>query len=187
MSVFIFFILLLALALALGCAGTAAYDAHLENTADMRWVYNTAWGSAPHKYVTTKTGLRFRVLGWHGEDVPAEDIENGDRVVVLYKMFRRTHGDATTGVDWASRVHVYSQADMDNALVVTIGSGSVVAGVDEAIRILIRLGTPGIRGRFLLPSSIAFGASGAGGMDIPAHSEIEYFLEVVKRTKYSEL
>ena len=175
-------------ALLLGCAGTAAsaYDAHLENTADMRWVYNTAWGSAPHKYVTTKTGLRFRVLGWNGEDLlPENQNLEGDRVEVLYKMFRRTHGDATTGVDWTSRVHVYSQADMDNALVVTIGSGSVVAGVDEAIRILI--GLEKSRGRFLLPSSIAFGASGAGGMDIPAHAEIEYFLEVVKRTKKSEL
>ena len=190
-SVFKMLALLPAFAIAAGIAGppraASAYDAHVENRAEMPWVYNAAWGSAPHKYVTTESGLQFRLLEWKGEDssVAPSMMMEGDQVEVMYKMFRRDTGDSTTGVDWKTRVHVYSQANMANTLVLTLGSGSVVVGVDEAVRILIRLEKS--RGRFLLPSSLAYGERGALGMDIPKNAEIEYFIEIVKRTRNTEL
>eukprot|EP00946_MAST-07B_sp_MAST-7B-sp1_P003600 g3600.t1 len=179
---------LLALLIAgLYCAPVSAYDAYLEDTSDMAWVYNTAWGSAPHKYYTTKTGLRFRLLEGKGEDLPAgtTSVSDGDQVKILYKLFRRPASDATASLDWKSRVHLYSRANAENAFDVTLGSGSVVAGLDEGIKMMVALGKS--RGRFLLPSTIAYGKKGAPGMDIPSDAELEYFLEILKMMPKSEL
>ena len=70
--------------------------------------------------------------------------------------------------------HIYSQSKISEAFSLTAGSGGVIKGFDEAI-LLMKIGD---RGRFIMPSDIAYGDRGAMGFGIPGGATLEYFLEV---------
>lgn len=67
-----------------------------------------------------------------------------------------------------------SSLDRNQPLVVDIGKGKLFAGLDEAIGLMRK----GEKGRFIIPSALAFGERGGG--PVPPNSDIIMDLEVVE-------
>jgi peptidylprolyl isomerase len=63
----------------------------------------------------------------------------------------------------------------NEALAFTLGAGQVIAGWDEGIRLLHE----GDAATLVIPSSLAYGAHGAGGV-IPPHADLIFDVELIK-------
>ena len=142
----------------------AGYD---EVKKDMSWVYTEKWDDAD-SYLTTGSSLRYKMLPPRRRTKHQAEINKGETVKVMYKLY--------IGHGTPDYKHIYSQSTLSEAFSLTVGGGSVIKGFDEAVLLM----KDGDRGRFLMPSKIAYGAGGAAGFGIPPNTELEYFLEIHK-------
>ena len=76
------------------------------------------------------------------------------------------------------RRHLYSQANLQRALEITIGAGTVIKGFDEAVSNM----KVGDKGRFVLPPHIGYGDAGQPGFQIPSGATLIYYLELIGHT-----
>ena len=159
-------------AAALLTVADAGYD---EVKKDMSWVYTETWDDSSDNYVTTGSSLKYKMLPPRRRTKHSSEITKGETVKVMYKLYIKH--------DTPDRKHIYSQSTLAEAFSLTAGGGSVIKGFDEAVLLM----KDGDRGRFLMPSPIAYGAAGAGGFGIPPDTELEYFLEVHKTGGGGEL
>lgn len=129
----------------------------------MTWVYdNAAVWEDEASYTTTASGLKYALLP--NADESAARIPKGHTVPIMYKLFLED-----------GHKHIYSQDTASGAFQLRVGGGSVIKGFDEAA-LLMKYGD---RGRFLMPSDIAYGPRGQAGFGIPGGATLEYFLEAV--------
>lgn len=77
------------------------------------------------------------------------------------------------------RRHLYSQANLQRALEITIGAGIVIKGFDEAVSNM----KVGDKGRFVLPPHIGYGDAGQPGFQIPSGATLIYYLELIGHTQ----
>ena len=77
------------------------------------------------------------------------------------------------------RRHLYSQANLQRALEITIGAGTVIKGFDEAVSKM----KVGDKGRFVLPPHIGYGDAGKPGFQIPSGATLIYYLELIGHTQ----
>lgn len=108
--------------------------------------------------VATDSGLQYVILEEGSGDVAA----TGDTVLVNYT------GWLTDGTQFDSSV------DRGVPFPVTVGTGSVIAGWDEALALL----PEGTRALLVLPPEIAYGETGSG--TIPANSTLLFEVELVE-------
>ena len=144
---------------------TLVIAGYVEVHEDMSWVYTESWDGKD--YITTDTGLHYKMLAPRRRSKHQESISKGEKVKVMYKLY--IQGDT-------EHKHIYSQSTISESFGLTTGAGSVIKGFDEAVLLM----KDGDRGRFMMPGKIAYGAAGAAGFGIPPNAELEYFLEVHK-------
>jgi peptidyl-prolyl cis-trans isomerase A (cyclophilin A) len=106
----------------------------------------------------TETGLRYQIIQ-KGSGFKAE---KGKNVEVHYK------GQLTDGTVFDSS---YKR---NQPIGFALGMGQVIPGWDEGISLL----QVGDKARFVIPSDLAYGASGAGGV-IPPHATLIFDVELV--------
>ena len=156
-------------------AAAAGYDLTVGN---MPWVAANEWKDSrveSNGYTTTASGLRYRMLPRRRRSKGTNvNVNRGDHVVVLYKLFLSTEMDDGVAATPAQGKHVYSQDTIAEGFKLVVGAGRVIPGFDEAVLLM----KDGDRGRFLLPPSTGYGKRGQAGFGIPPNAELEYFLEV---------
>lgn len=106
----------------------------------------------------TSSGLRYQVI----QKGSGAQAEKGKQVEVHYK------GQLTDGTVFDSS---YKR---NQPIGFTLGIGQVIPGWDEGIMLL----QVGDKARFVIPSDLAYGASGAGGV-IPPHATLVFDVELV--------
>lgn len=106
----------------------------------------------------TKSGLRYKIIQ-KGEGKKAE---KGKTVVVHYK------GMLAEGAEFDNS---YKRG---NPIEFPLGMGNVIAGWDEGIQLL----QVGDKARFVIPSHLAYGAQGAGGV-IPPNATLVFDVELM--------
>ncbi len=108
--------------------------------------------------VTTESGLTY-IITKHGDGA---EVKAGDMVIVNYT------GLLTNGAKFDSSL------DRNDTFSFKVGAGMVIKGWDEGLQKL-RVGD---HATFVLPPSIAYGTSGAGGV-IPPNATLIFIIEVV--------
>lgn len=116
-------------------------------------------GSLGEGFEKTNSGLRYKIT----EKGTGPQPKKGDVVVVHYT------GMFTDGKVFDSSIERNSPIDFP------VGKGKVISGWDEGILLL----NEGAKARFVIPSHLAYGASGAGGV-IPPHATLVFDVELVK-------
>lgn len=106
----------------------------------------------------TETGLRYQII----QKGSGPKAEKGKNVEVHYK------GQLTDGTVFDSS---YKR---NQPIGFALGMGQVIPGWDEGISLL----QVGDKARFVIPSDLAYGASGAGGV-IPPHATLIFDVELV--------
>ena len=106
----------------------------------------------------TESGLRFQIIQ-KGDGVKAE---KGNQVAVHYK------GMFADGTEFDNS---YKRG---NPIEFPVGMGNVIAGWDEGIQLL----KVGDKARFVIPSNLAYGESGAGGV-IPPNATLVFDVELM--------
>ena len=139
----------------------AGYDEVMQ---DMSWVYAEEWAGST-VYETTASGLRYKMLAPRRRSKNGVAINKGDTVKVMYKLYIEGEPEHR---------HIYSQSTLGESFELRAGGGGVIKGFDEAVLLM----KDGDRGRFMMPSDIAYGPNGQSGFGIPGSAELEYFLEV---------
>jgi len=109
-------------------------------------------------FETTESGLRFQIIQ-KGDGVKAE---KGNQVAVHYK------GMFADGTEFDNS---YKRG---NPIEFPVGMGNVIAGWDEGIQLL----KVGDKARFVIPSNLAYGESGAGGV-IPPNATLVFDVELM--------
>jgi peptidyl-prolyl cis-trans isomerase A (cyclophilin A) len=109
-------------------------------------------------FETTESGLRFQIIQ-KGDGVKAE---KGNQVAVHYK------GMFADGTEFDNS---YKRG---NPIEFPVGMGNVIAGWDEGIQLL----KVGDKARFVIPSNLAYGTSGAGGV-IPPNATLVFDVELM--------
>ena len=112
-------------------------------------------------YTETPSGLRYKIL----QEGHGKKAEKGANVSVHYK------GQLLNGQVFDSSYQRKQPIDF------TIGIGQVIAGWDEGIQLL----KVGEKARFVIPSSLAYGSSGAGGV-IPPDATLIFDVELMNVT-----
>jgi FKBP-type peptidyl-prolyl cis-trans isomerase len=109
-------------------------------------------------YLETESGLRYTVLSKGNDDSP----NKGDLVKVHYKgqLLDETVFD--------------SSYKRNEPIEFKVGIGQVIPGWDEGIMLLKK----GDKARFVIPSNLAYGESGAGGV-IPANATLIFEIELL--------
>ena len=116
-------------------------------------------GELSQGFDQTESGLRYKIIQ-QGEGTKPE---KGQTVAVHYKgMF------ADGGV-------FDSSYKTGNPIEFPVGKGNVIAGWDEGILLL----NQGDKARFVIPSDLAYGSSGAGGV-IPPNATLVFDVELVE-------
>ncbi len=116
-------------------------------------------GSLGEGFEKTNSGLRYKIT----EKGTGPQPKKGDVVVVHYtEMF-------TDGKVFDSSI------ERKNPIDFPVGKGRVISGWDEGIMLL----NEGAKARFVIPSHLAYGASGAGGV-IPPNATLVFDVELVK-------
>lgn len=108
--------------------------------------------------VTTASGLTY-IITKRGDGAP---IKKGDNVIVNYT------GLLTNGAKFDSSL------DRNDTFSFPVGAGMVIKGWDEGLQQL-RIGD---HATLIIPPSIGYGASGAGGV-IPPNATLIFIIEVV--------
>lgn len=108
--------------------------------------------------VTTESGLTY-IVTKHGEGA---EVKAGDEVIVNYT------GLLTNGAKFDSSL------DRNEPFSFKLGAGLVIKGWDEGLQKL-RIGD---HATFIIPSSLAYGSRGAGGV-IPPNATLIFIIEVV--------
>lgn len=116
-------------------------------------------GKLAEGFEETKSGLRYKIT----EKGDGKQPKKGDVVVVHYK------GMFTDGKVFDSSF------ERNNPIDFPVGMGRVIPGWDEGILLL----NEGDKARFVLPSHLAYGSQGAGGV-IPPHATLVFDVELVK-------
>jgi FKBP-type peptidyl-prolyl cis-trans isomerase len=106
----------------------------------------------------TQSGLRFKIIQ-NGNGVQAE---KGKKVSVHYK------GQLADGTVFDSSYSRKQPIDF------TLGIGQVISGWDEGIQLL----KVGDKARFVIPSDLAYGSQGAGGV-IPPNANLIFDVELM--------
>ena len=106
----------------------------------------------------TNTGLYYKIT----KDGIGPFPSKGDKVSVHYK------GTLLDGTVFDSSYQRNQPIEFD------IGLGQVIAGWDEGIMLLNK----GARARFIIPSNLAYGSRGAGGI-IPPNSTLIFEVELL--------
>ena len=109
-------------------------------------------------YEETNTGLRYKIL----ESGNGKQAVKGDGVSVHYK------GQLLDGTVFDSSYKRKQPIDFN------VGLGQVIKGWDEGIQLL----NVGDKARFVIPSELAYGSAGAGGV-IPADAILIFDVELV--------
>jgi len=109
-------------------------------------------------FETTESGLRFQIIQ-KGDGAKAE---KGNQVAVHYK------GMFADGTEFDNS---YKRG---NPIEFPVGMGNVIAGWDEGIQLL----KVGDKARFVIPSNLAYGTSGAGGV-IPPNATLVFDVELM--------
>ena len=107
----------------------------------------------------TESGLRYQMI----QEGDGEKAEKGKSVSVHYK------GQLTDGTVFDSSYKRNQPIDF------TLGIGQVIPGWDEGIALL----KTGDKARFVIPSDLAYGSRGAGGV-IPPDATLIFDVELVK-------
>ncbi len=115
-------------------------------------------GSVSAGYEKTKSGLRYSIL----QKGDGKQANKGDMVSVHYK------GQLLDGTVFDSSYKRKQPIDFN------LGLGQVIAGWDEGIQLL----KVGDKARFVIPSNLAYGSSGAGGV-IPPNAPLIFDVELV--------
>ena len=108
--------------------------------------------------VTTASGLTY-IITKHGDGAP---VKAGDNVIVNYT------GLLTNGAKFDSSL------DRNDTFSFPVGAGMVIKGWDEGLQKL-RVGD---HATLIIPPSIGYGASGAGGV-IPPNATLIFIIEVI--------
>ncbi|GGD84267.1 peptidylprolyl isomerase [Planktosalinus lacus] len=116
-------------------------------------------GSLGEGFEKTNSGLRYKIT----EKGTGAQPKKGDVVVVHYT------GMFTDGKVFDSSI------ERKNPIDFPVGKGRVISGWDEGIMLL----NEGAKARFVIPSHLAYGASGAGGV-IPPNATLVFDVELVK-------
>lgn len=109
-------------------------------------------------FETTESGLRFQIIQ-KGDGAKAE---KGNEVAVHYK------GMFADGTEFDNS---YKRG---NPIEFPVGMGNVIAGWDEGIQLL----KVGDKARFVIPSNLAYGERGAGGV-IPPNATLVFDVELM--------
>ncbi|MCF6168200.1 peptidylprolyl isomerase [Lutibacter sp.] len=109
-------------------------------------------------YTETPSGLRYKIL----QEGDGKKAEKGKTVSVHYK------GQLADGQVFDSSYSRKQPIDF------TLGVGQVIAGWDEGIQLL----KVGDKARFVIPSNLAYGSQGAGGV-IPPDATLIFDVELV--------
>lgn len=112
----------------------------------------------------TASGLQYEILE---ESTNNQQPTAGDRVTVHYTGWLENDGQPGTKFD--------SSIDREQPLVFTIGIGQVIKGWDEGL-MLMKVGE---KRRLVIPSNLAYGARGAGGV-IPPNATLIFDVELIK-------
>ena len=115
-------------------------------------------GSVSAGYEITKSGLRYTIL----QKGDGKKASKGDMVSVHYK------GQLLDGTVFDSSYKRKQPIDFN------VGLGQVIKGWDEGILLL----NVGDKARFVIPSDLAYGSSGAGGV-IPPNAPLIFDVELV--------
>ena len=115
-------------------------------------------GAVSAGYEITKSGLRYTIL----QKGDGKKASKGDMVSVHYK------GQLLDGTVFDSSYKRKQPIDFN------VGLGQVIKGWDEGILLL----NVGDKARFVIPSDLAYGASGAGGV-IPPNAPLIFDVELV--------
>lgn len=116
-------------------------------------------GKISEGFEKTNSGLRYKIT----EKGDGAKAKKGDTVVVHYT------GMFTDGKVFDSSVQ------RNNPIDFPVGMGRVISGWDEGILLL----NEGDKARFVIPSHLAYGSQGAGGV-IPPHATLVFDVELVK-------
>ena len=106
----------------------------------------------------TETGLRYKII----QEGTGEQASAGKKVSVHYK------GELLDGTVFDSSYKRQEPIDF------VLGQGQVIAGWDEGVSLL----KVGDKARFLIPSDLAYGSKGAGGV-IPSDADLLFDVELV--------
>lgn len=106
----------------------------------------------------TETGLRYKII----QEGTGEQASAGKKVSVHYK------GELLDGTVFDSSYKRQEPIDF------ILGQGQVIAGWDEGVSLL----KVGDKARFLIPSELAYGSNGAGGV-IPSDADLLFDVELV--------
>ena len=109
-------------------------------------------------YEVTDSGLRYRILQKGGGDKPS----SGDKVKVHYKGMLTDQ----TVFD--------SSYKRNQPIEFSVGIGQVITGWDEGILLLSK----GDKAKFIIPSNLAYGEVGAGGV-IPPNATLIFEVELL--------
>lgn len=112
----------------------------------------------PSKALKTASGLNYFIT----ECGTGEKLKSGDKVTVNYT------GLLTDGTKFDSSL------DRNQTFSFPLGAGKVIKGWDEGVQ-LLRVGD---RATFFIPSTLGYGARGAGGV-IPPNATLIFIIEVV--------
>ena len=110
-------------------------------------------------YKETESGLRYQIL----QNAEGKKPSNGEMVSVHYK------GQLLDGTVFDSSYKRKQPIEF------AIGTGQVIPGWDEGIKLL----NIGEKARLVIPSKLAYGANGAGGV-IPPNATLIFDVELVK-------
>ncbi|WP_440880533.1 peptidylprolyl isomerase [Tenacibaculum sp. C7A-26P2] len=110
-------------------------------------------------YKETESGLRYQIL----QNAEGKKPSNGEMVSVHYK------GQLLDGTVFDSSYKRKQPIEF------AIGTGQVIPGWDEGIKLL----SVGEKARLVIPSKLAYGANGAGGV-IPPNATLIFDVELVK-------
>ena len=111
-----------------------------------------------HGYEVTDSGLRYKILQKGEGDKPSP----GDKVKVHYKCMLTDQ----TVFD--------SSYKRNEPIEFTLGVGQVIRGWDEGISLL----SVGDKASFIIPSELAYGEAGAGGV-IPPNATLVFEVELI--------
>jgi FKBP-type peptidyl-prolyl cis-trans isomerase len=106
----------------------------------------------------TDSGLRYQII----HEGNGKQASKGDMISVHYK------GQLLDGTEFDSSYKRKQPIDF------TVGMGQVIAGWDEGLQLL----KVGDKARFVIPSNLAYGSQGAGGV-IPPDAPLIFDLELV--------
>ncbi|MFT4697441.1 MAG: peptidyl-prolyl cis-trans isomerase A (cyclophilin A) [Flavobacteriaceae bacterium] len=132
--------------------------AKLEREATAKKAQNELLGELAEGFEQTESGLRYKIIQKGDGSKP----EKGQTVGVHYK------GMLSDGSEFDNS---YKRG---NPIEFPVGDGNVIAGWDEGILLLNK----GDKARFVIPSPLGYGESGAGGV-IPPNATLIFDVELV--------